>query len=176
VGSTLGAKDIVQTGEILATSFLAPSLPSGQTLYARMWTKASGVWRYVDSTFTAASFATLTYPANGTLNADLSQPVKWTTVYNAQAYYLYIGTTLGAKDLVNAGELHQTSYLVGGVPTGQTLYARIWTKVGSAWKYADSTFSASIAPALTATITYPPNGASNADLEQPIQWTTVSNV
>jgi hypothetical protein len=177
VGSTVGAKDLVDTGEILQTSTLALNLPSGQTLYARLWTRVGNVWRYADSTFTAAPVLTakMTFPANGAVNADVTHAFQWTAVANVQAYYLYVGTAVGLKDLVDTGEITQTSYLTNNVlPTGQTLYIRLWTRVGSAWRSVDSTFTA--APVLTARITYPANGATNADLTQPVQWTTVANV
>ena len=70
------------------------------------------------------------YPTNGAVNADLSQPIQWTSVAHVQAYYLYVGTTRGAKDLVDTGEMLQTSYLVAQLPAGQTVYARLWTKAG----------------------------------------------
>ena len=70
------------------------------------------------------------YPTNGAVNADLSQPIQWTSVAHVQAYYLYVGTTRGAKDLVDTGEILQTSYLAAQLPAGQTVYARMWTKVG----------------------------------------------
>jgi hypothetical protein len=176
VGSTPGAKDLVNTGEIQQTSYLASNLPTGQMLYARMWTKVAGVWRYTDSTFSTAPrlTAVITYPANGAINADVSLPVQWTAVANVQAYYLYVGTTPGAKNLVDTGEIQQTSYLAASLPAGQTLYARMWTKAAGVWRYTDSAFSA--APAVTARITHPANGAVNADMSQPIQWTSVAGV
>jgi hypothetical protein len=180
VGTTLGAKDLVNTGETSATSYLAGNLPVGQTLYARMWTKVGGHWYYNDTTFVASVAgvvtATMTFPANGAVNANLSQPIQWTSVASAQAYYLYIGTTLGAKDLVNTGEIQTTSYLAANLPAGQTLYARLWTKAGNLWRYVDSTFTAAPSVPLSATITFPANGAVNADLSQPVQWTSVPNV
>src|SRR5713101_3979978 len=120
--------------------------------------------------------ASLTYPANGAVNANMSQPITWTTVANVQAYYLYVGTTAGAKDLVNTGAIQSTSYLASGLPGGQTLYARVWAKVGGVWRYTDSTFSAASSVPMTATITYPANGAVDANMSQPIAWTTVANV
>src|SRR5206468_1040534 len=143
-GTTPGAKDLVDTGEILQTSYLAGVLPAGQIVYARLWTKVAAVWQYTDSSFSAAPrlTTTLTYPLNGAVSANMSQPVQWKTVTNVQAYYLYIGTSAGAKDLVDSGELQLTSYLVGNLPVGQTVYARIWAKVGGVWRYTDSTFSA----------------------------------
>jgi hypothetical protein len=75
---------------------------AGLTLYARLWTKVDGIWRSSDSSFTAAPVpATLTYRLDGGLNVDQSRPITWTNVVNVQAYYLYVGTTPGAKDLVN---------------------------------------------------------------------------
>jgi hypothetical protein len=32
------------------------SLPRGQAVYARLWTKVGGVWRYSDTTFSVPSF------------------------------------------------------------------------------------------------------------------------
>src|SRR5437867_12628291 len=55
----------------------------------------------LDSTFSAAPTisltAAITYPTNGAVNADLSHPIQWSSVANVQAYYLYVGTTAGAK-------------------------------------------------------------------------------
>jgi uncharacterized repeat protein (TIGR03803 family) len=144
VGSTLGAKDLVNTGEIQQTSYLLRStVPVNQTLYARLWTKTGGVWRFTDRTFSVMSLvARFTSPATAGTTIDRTQPLAWTTVASAQAYYLYVGSTFGARDLVNTGEIHQTSYLSGNtLPAGQTLYARLWTKVGGIWRYVDTTFT-----------------------------------
>ena len=94
------------------------------------------------STLAAQSLtADFTYPAAGATTVDFSQPLQWTTIAGAQAYYLYLGTTLGAKDLVNTGEIQQTSYhLPSSVPADQILYVRLWTKAGGVWRYVDTTF------------------------------------
>src|SRR5438552_1610405 len=94
--------------------------------------------------------ATVTYPASGTVNADMSQAIQWTAIANAQAYYLYIGTTLGAKDLVNTGEIQQTSYAAANLPAGPTLYVRLHTKVANVWRFSDSTFTAAAAAVVLA--------------------------
>jgi hypothetical protein len=174
VGTSAGAKDLVNTGELQQTSYRVPlTLPSGTTLYARLWTKVAGTWRSVDATFTAApTIARFTYPATGTTTVDSTMPLTWTTVATAQAYYLYVGSTLEAKDLVNTGEIQQTSYLVRTtLPTNQTLYARLWTKVGGTWRYVDATFRA--AP-LIARFTNPAVGTTIVDPSQPLAWTTVA--
>src|SRR5206468_708945 len=73
---------------------------------------------------------------------NLALPIQWTSVPGAQAYYLYIGSTSGAKDLVNSGEIQQTSYVVSApMPATQTVYVRVWTKEAGVWRFNDSTFT-----------------------------------
>jgi len=176
IGSSVGAKDLVNTGEIDSTSYLTADVPLGQLLYARMWTKVGGIWRYVDSTFTAVQPVTakLTFPVDGATSVSPSHPIQWTSVVDVQAYYLYVGTTVGAKDLIDTGEIQQTTYVAAGLPAGQTLYARLWTKVGGVWRFVDSTYSVATTVVSISTITYPPNGALDADPSIPIQWTAVT--
>src|SRR4051794_22748031 len=68
----------------------------------------------------------LTFPADGATDVDTtSQPFQWTQVADAEAYYLYVGTTAGAKDLVNTGEVQYTARTITGLPYSTTLYATI---------------------------------------------------
>ena len=62
-------------------------------------------------TFTAAPVvkARITYPADGGVTLDVTKPIQWTSVVNAQAYYLYVGSTPGGKDLVNSDETKATT-------------------------------------------------------------------
>ena len=99
-----------------------------------MWTKVANVWRYTDSSFVVASLAYLTYPSAGATMVDMSQPFTWTTAPNAQAYYLYVGTSIGAKDLVDTREILATSFAMPNLPPG-VAYARLWAKVAGVWRY-----------------------------------------
>src|SRR5436190_1691967 len=159
VGTTAGAKNLIDTGGLQTTSYQAAGLPSGQTLYARAWAEVGGIWRYTDSTFTAASsaalVASLAYAVNGSAKGKVTQPITWTSVADAQAYDLYVGTTVGAKNLVDTGGLQTTSYQASNLPNGQTLYARVWAEVAGIWRYTDSTFTAA---SLVATLVFPANG------------------
>ena len=174
MGTTVGTHDVVNTPEIQATSYqpTAP-LPAGQLLYARMWAEVGGVWRSVDSTFTTASTATLTSPANGATGVSPVQTFQWTSVPNVQAYVLWLGTTVGTHDVVNTPEMQPTSYQPAApLPAGQLLYARMWAEVGGVWRSVDSTFTT----ASTATLTSPANGATNVSPLQTLQWTSVPSV
>jgi hypothetical protein len=171
IGTTLGAKDLVDTGEIRQTSYLAAQLPVGQTIYARMWTKVGGVWRYTDSSFSVSPLpAAFLYPLNGARNVDTSHAFSWTTVPGARAYYLYVGTSPGAKDVIDTGEMTQSSIvLYWNLPTDRPLYARIYTKMSDGtWRFNEISFTAAqVVPSFTS----PVDGALNFDPSGPITWT-----
>jgi len=174
VGSSIGAKDLVDSGATQQTSYVARNLPINQVVYARIWTKIAGIWRYADASFKGTPLSTsIVYPSNGATNVDLGLPVRWNAVPNAQAYYLYVGSAPGANDYVNTGAIQETSYLVRTVPFYRTVYARVWVKVNDVWRYTDSSFSGAI---LVSYLSYPQNGVTNADLGLPIRWTAVPDV
>ncbi len=174
VGTTPGAHDVINTGEIPATTYPMVSVPAGRVLYARIYTELGGLWRYSEITFTAASLsaAVFVYPADGAVNVDSTRPFEWTAVAGAQAYYLYVGTTPGAHDVINTGEIPATTYPMVSVPEGRVLYARIWTKMGGVWRYSEISFTAA-SPSLAAFV-YPANGAVNVDTSRPFEWTAVA--
>src|SRR4051794_14561836 len=62
--------------------------------------------------------ASFTYPLNGASSVDTSKAFSWTSVSGAQAYYLYVGTSQGAQDLVDSAEAQSTSYQVPPLPAG----------------------------------------------------------
>ncbi len=169
VGTTLGAKDIVNSGETQVTSWNATISPL-TLCYVRLWTKVAGSWYYRDTTFTTGTgIARLIAPANGATNVDPSLPVQfaWTSVPTELAYYLYVGTAPGLHDVVNTGEIQQTRWTANLAPTS-TYYARIWTKFNTGWRYLDSSFSTGTGIARLRT---PANGDNNVDPTLPVQFT-----
>jgi hypothetical protein len=173
VGTTAGAKDIVNTGELQGTSFSAQSLPWAQILYATIWTKVSGTWWSSSSTFTTApQTAALTTPPSGAQGVSVPCTFDWTSIPNAQAYYLYVGTTPGAKDIVNTGAIQSTSYTAKSLPWSQTLYATIWTQIAGEWWPSSSVFS-TVEP--IAALTAPAYAAVGVSAPYTFQWTSVPN-
>src|SRR5215471_1096976 len=125
----------------------------------------------------ADAAAALIYPADGATGIDGSLPARWTAVDGAQAYYLYVGTTPGAKDIVNTGELSATTYPLAMLPSSRLLYARMWTKVAGAWRWADTTFTtAGTTRSATSTLTLPADGAAGVDVAAAFRWTVVPDV
>ena len=113
--------------------------------------------------------ATFVYPVDGQQSVDTAKPFQWTSPPGATRYQLYVGTALGASDLVNSAQIQATSYVVPALPVGMTLYARIWTYNGTTWLHQDITFTAAVMPAK---FTYPVNGQQNVDVTKPFQWTS----
>jgi hypothetical protein len=143
VGTTQGARDVVDSGETALPGYRVSSLPPASTLFGRLWTKIDGGWRFEDISFQTASGAEFIFPRDGDINIALPQLFRWTSVPGALAYYLYIGTTAGARDLVDTGEVTATSYMPPTLPTDRPLFARIWTKFASRWVFSDVTFQGS---------------------------------
>ena len=171
VGTSSGAHDVLDSNQTPQTAFAAPGLPIGPTLFARIWTEAGSVWRFTEISFTVAPIATFTNPVNGAANVDLTQPITWTSVAGAQAYELWIGTTVGAHDVKDSGQTLQTSFGGATLPAGQLLYARLWTEAGTVWRSVDITFTGT---PLTATLVQPAAGASSVSATQTFAWTAIT--
>jgi len=153
----------VNTGEIQETTYRAYGLPMGQLLYARLWTK-NALWRYVDITFTvtsggAGNKATVIAPANGATGVSPAGLLQWTAVPEAEKYYLYVGSTPGANDLIESQKICDFcitapvtaawSLANAGKPpaqglagkAGQKVYVTLWTMFGGVWRSTSSSFT-----------------------------------
>jgi hypothetical protein len=152
VGTAPGTDDLVNSGPLAAaqTSFQVPALPTGRLLYARIYSAVNGNWGHADVTFSVApTQAALTWPADGAAGVDVGRPFTWSRVPWATNYWLTIGTTEGASDVLNTGPLPagQTSYsAIPPMPVGVPLHARLLTSDGANWTYADVTFTAAGRP------------------------------
>jgi hypothetical protein len=110
----------------------------------RLWTAINGkATLYNDYFYTESSItpAAMTSPANGSTLTGASTTFKWTTgAGGVTGYYLWIGTTAGAHDLLNAA-VAGTSYTATVPTTGATIYVRLWTAInGKATVYNDYTY------------------------------------
>jgi hypothetical protein len=161
VGSTLGAKDVFDSGEVQVTQLTR--ILNGGTFYARIYTLINSQWyASADVSFSVAAPptpASLTSPSVGSALFSTS-PVtfSWTAVPSATVYYLYVGTALGAKDVINSGEIKVTQLNRTLLPG--TYYARIYTEIAQLWYVSsDISFSVSGGSALV----FPANGANDID-------------
>ncbi len=86
-------------------------------------------------------------------------------------WWLYVGSTEGARDVYNSQSLGvTTSLLVSRLPTdGRSLYVRLWYRIGGFWEFTDEQFTAArfAAPSLTSPLPQSTLESSNAGFE----WT-----
>ena len=139
IGTSLGDGNLMKSGVLSATtsSSQVPALPTGVRLWARLYTEVAGNWdNYQDVSFTVTgNRVAFTYPAAGQQNIDTLTPFSWNPAAGAQGYQLTLGTKPGLADLVNSGTLgaNITNYREPALPTGQTLYAKIISKINGSW-------------------------------------------
>jgi Cysteine-rich secretory protein family len=149
VGSTQGGLDLLNSGLLPAgqLSVSVPALPGG-LLWARVYSFVQGVWTWSDASFTVTgpSTAMFTSPKSGATNVSSSQPFTWAPVASSSYYAMTVGTTQGGTNVANSGLLggSQTSYTVSTLPTGETLWARVYSYIDGSWShYNDVSFTAS---------------------------------
>ena len=109
-------------------------------MYARLYYLVSGVWNYVDSTYTtpnAGAVAAITSPADNSALTGSTVTFNWNTGTNSQGYWLDIGSSAGANNYYLGCPFTSTfSATAAGLPTnGSTVYATLYTMYG---RYLDS--------------------------------------
>jgi hypothetical protein len=142
IGTAPNTWDVLAAGLLTQPSHLVTTtLPIDRTLYVRVGSRVGGIWRYSASIpFTAARMtATLIYPTANATGVVTTRAFEWTPVPGADAYILHIGTAPNTWDVLAAGLLTDTSYLVTRtLPTDRTLYTRVGTRVGGVWRWGIS--------------------------------------
>jgi PKD repeat protein len=176
IGTRRGDGSLLKTGLLSAStsSYKPPALPTGVTLWARLYTEVAGNWdNWEDVPFTVtANRVAFTYPTAGQQNINTITPFSWSPATNAQAYQLTIGTKPGVADLVNSGILaaNVTNYREPTLPTGKTLYAKIVAKIAGSWTdYQAISFTA--APNPVAFIN-PTQGQTGVSTPATFTWST----
>jgi hypothetical protein len=153
----------------------------GQTLYARLYSKIDGVWQYTDYTYTESGApvpAALTSPAPGSTLTGSSATFTWTAGGGVTEYEFFLGTTGAGSD--NLDSLRSvtalSSGLVSNIPTyGQTLYARLYSKINGVWQYKDYTYTESGSP-VPAALTSPAPGSTLTGSSATFTWSAGGGV
>lgn len=117
------------------------------------------------------TFSVISSPSNGSTLAGSSVNFKWNAT--SGSYYLYVGTSVGAKDIFGES-VTGTSKTVSNIPQdGRTIYVRIWTNVNNTWKYSDSSYKTAQAAAYSV-MTQPANGSTIHGGSATFKWTQSS--
>ena len=146
VGTVLGQGNICASGQITATSFTCPVIPtvaSVSTIYVQLWTHSSGAWltpqqyTYIPpASGSAPQPAQLISPTPGTQLASTSVTFGWNTVTGADGYWLDVGTALAQGNVCASGQITATTFQCSGIPTigaVSTIYVQVWTHYAGVW-------------------------------------------
>ena len=172
LGTTAGANDLYGSGVITATSATTTNLPTnGETIYVRLCTNYGATQAWVDYTFTAATPSILISPTAKAALAGPAVTFTWTAAAGATGYQLWLGTTVGSKNLYSFGVITATSATPTSLPAnGKAIYARLFTYYGSAGIYTDYVFTA----ATQAVITSPASNSALAFPSVTFTWTAAA--
>ncbi len=164
VGTTLGGNNLANFGGGSALSYTARNLPTdGSTVHVRLWSRINGALQYNEYTYTAATVieAEMITPVSSSVLPTGPVTFTWTSGTGVSTTYLWIGTQPGTHNVANFGGGMALSYTANNLPTdGDTLYVRLWSKIGSALQYSDYEYTAFTAPVTArATMESPAPGA-----------------
>ena len=177
IGTKPGDGSLLKSGILPATTsfYKVPPLPTGVTLWARLYTEVSGGYGYQDVPFTVTgnwNGFTYPYPTPSPAVFSTLTPFSWSPATGAQGYQLTIGTKPGTADLVNSGILAPdiTNYRVPALPTNGTLYAKIVAKIAGSWStYQAIPFNAGPNPVA---FTDPTQGQTGVITPAKFTWST----
>jgi hypothetical protein len=161
VGTSLGGGDLF-SGAMGSTTQLVNSIPTnGSTIYASLYSYIGSGWQGNNYTYTAAGAGTkaqITSPTNNSVLPGASVNFTRDNGSGVAAYYLYVGTTPGGGNLFS-GVMSSTTQNVAGIPTnGSTIYASLYSYIGSAWQ--GNSYSYTAFGATPAAITSPTPGTT----------------
>jgi len=84
----------------------------------------------------------LTAPASASILLGPNITLAWNAGNNAQAYWLYVGSTVNGPQYHNSCQLTAgplSSQVTGRRTTGK-VFVRLWSRQGSEWRYNDYTY------------------------------------
>jgi len=96
-------------------------------------------------------------PAPGSTLSSSSETFKWDSGFGVGQYWLWVGRSLGGKDIYSQTQGTNLSATVNNLPTdGSTIYVRLWSLVGSSWLFNAYTYTACSGCGGTAVISIAP--------------------
>ncbi len=178
VGSSPGQADLF-AGDLGSSVSTRLGLPTdGRQIYVRLWTMFNGSWQqfnaYTYNTqLVSPRPARMLTPFGGTQLTSSTTTFTWDAGVKAQEYSLWIGSTPGGTDVLNAPQALNRSATVQLPADGRPIYVRLWTKLDGRWdQYEDLSYVTPVSPgSLTkAQLTSPPNASRLASTVVNFSW------
>ncbi len=126
---------------------------------------------------TQGTKAVMSSPAQGATLAGATATFQWNAGSGAQAYWLYVGSSVGGSQYHDSGNISAgtLSRQVTSLPTnGSTVHVRLFTQLAGAWQYNDYTYTAATGTAKAVMSSPTPGSALGSSAT--FGWTTGSGV
>lgn len=159
VGSTPGSLNYHNSGGLNANTLTTTvsGLPNNANpIYARLWyqSQSSSTWHFTDTRYTAYGLRpTFTNPSAGTTLTGDAQTFVWqNNNTDTLQYWLYAGSSPGARDYFDSGNLGDAlSADITGLPFNTSnVWIRLWFRsAGESWSYIDKQFTAANGPSIS---------------------------
>jgi lamin tail-like protein len=149
IGTSIGGRQILDSGNLgTSTSLGVLGLPNNsEDLYARFWNRRNGAWFFEDYHYNACDLCSetkieLTSPVPGTQFTESIVTFSWDS--GADLYWLWVGTTIGGREIVDSGNLGtSTSQDIYALPIGEEdVWVRLWFRYNGSWYNEDYQYSA----------------------------------
>jgi Zn-dependent metalloprotease/murein DD-endopeptidase MepM/ murein hydrolase activator NlpD len=147
--------------------------PSGSQTYNQnvAFSGGSGASRAVTGTGIPVAAAMIISPAPGSTLGS-SSTFGWDAGSGVSQYWLYVGRSVGGKDVYTQNQGTNRSVTVSSLPTdGTTVYVRLWSLIGSSWQFRDYTYKASGGP-ISGTIASPTPGSRFTSTSVIFTWSS----
>ncbi len=170
IGTTSGAADLVNMGVGTSTSATVTLPTNGATIYVQLETHIGATVIENNNTYTefTISGGVITSPAPGGTLTSASTIFRWNAgTGGVTAYFLHIGTTSGAADLVNMGVGTSTSATVTLPTNGATIYVQLETHTGGTVIENNNTYTESVSGGV---ITSPTPGSTLTSASTTFIW------
>ena len=149
LGSNPGASDLYSSGNLGDQTLASVSgLPTdGRAIYIRLWYRIGGLWNFIDEQLTAATLVDpgVISPLPFSILDGSEVLFRWSAHKQpVSSWWLYIGSTPGARDVYNSSDLGMNvEHVISGLPTdGRTLHVRLWYRIGGFWQFVDQQLTA----------------------------------
>jgi hypothetical protein len=178
IGTSIGGYELYNASLGTNTSKTINGFSSnGSNVYVRIFTKISDKWFSNDYTYTTATLsgnsARMTSPTNDSTFTSTTVNFQWENV-GAPAYYMWIGRSIGGKEMYNASQGTNTSKTFINFPNnGSNVYVRIFTKISDRWFYHDYTYTTVTRSVNSARMTSPTNDSTFTSTTVNFQWENV---
>jgi hypothetical protein len=175
VGTTLGGTQISDRDNGTALSQTVQGLPATGTIHVRLWSRSGATWLFNDRTYTMSFTpvaAVMQTPTPGAA-LDTTSSFNWSAGSGIEEYWLTIGTTAGAGQVLDASMGRNLSREVSGLPASGTLFIRLWSRSGTTWLSTSTSYTMST---IRSAMTSPTPGRTVNYNSVDLTWSAGTNV